>query len=87
MGALFSAIVRALAGIGLGYIGNDVYDYVKSTKTAGGTVTANGAGQTAKTSLSNFFSNITKWLILAAAFGAFSYYVLPKLLKLLKIKK
>jgi len=87
MGALFSAIVRALAGIGLGYIGNDVYDYVSATKTQGGTPTVSGAGTTAKTSLSNFFQQITKWLVIAAALGAFTYYVVPKLFKFLKIRK
>lgn len=83
---LFSAVIRALAWMGIGYVGNDVYDYVSAAKAQNQPVTTTGTTQVAKQSLSNWFTGITKWIILAVIAAVATIYLLPKLFKTLKLK-
>jgi hypothetical protein len=82
MGAIISVVMRALAWSGIGYVANDVYDYVMTSKASGSPVTGGGVATKASDAAKSFFtaSNIIKYLILSVLFAVAVIFILPKVL-------
>lgn len=85
--------MRFVAWSGIGYVANDVYDYVMASKNAGTSPTASGLGQTAEASVKNFFTvqNLVKVLIITVVLVVVFFVALPKVFpkqfKFLKLKR
>lgn len=90
MGALISVVMRALAWSGIGYVANDVYDYIMVSKSQSQPVTASGVGAATTGAAKSFFTgaNIIKYVVLSVLFAIAVIFILPKVLpKLFKKPK
>jgi len=90
MGALGPLLIRFIAWSGIGYVANDVYDYVMASKATSTPITSSGIGNAASSAAKSFFTkeNLIKVAIFAVGFVFLAVWLLPKFLpKLFKKPK